>query len=176
MRTVATLSACIAALSIGIGLWGPAGAAAQPSDARAEPLRFGAHAGLSATTLGTGLSAGLSVAAHRHVFTLRGMSTDPAPRAETWEVGVLYGRALPVGALTVSASTGVAVVGGTRYDSLFGRGPGEELATMIGFPLEAALTWTPTALLAVGVRGVANVNTGQPLGGVGLTLQVGRLR
>jgi hypothetical protein len=47
---------------------------------------------------------------------------------------------------------------------------------MIGFPLEGTITWSAARVLALGVRGFANVNTGQPFGGLGMTVQVGRIR
>jgi hypothetical protein len=128
------------------------------------------------TTLGPGASAGVSVEADRHVFSVRATSTDPSFGQETWDVGFLYGRALPVGSFMFSASTGVAVVSGTRYGSLFGAGAGRDMETMIGFPLEGAIAWVPTRTIGIGLRGVANVNTGQPFGGLGVTLRVGRLR
>jgi len=139
-------------------------------------MRYEAYAGPSLTTLGLGASGGVSVEVDRHVFSLRATSTDPAFGQDTWDVGILYGRALFVRSFALAASTGVAVVGGTRYGSLFGRGPGRDLETMIGFPLEAAITWRPTRVLGLGVRGVANVNTGQPFGGLGVMLRVGHVR
>jgi len=150
--------------------------AAQPASPSDKSVHYGAYAGPSLTTLGLGMSGGVSVEVDRHVFSLRAISTDPSFGQETWDVGILYGRALLVRSFALSASSGVAVVSGTRYGSLFGRGPGRDLETMIGFPLEAAITWRPTRVLGLSIRGVANVNTGQPLGGLGVTLHVGRLR
>lgn len=151
-------------------------AAGQSAEEHAGGVHYWLYAGPSLTTLGAGVSGGVSVEADRHVFSLRATSTDPSFGEETWDVGVLYGRVLPVRSFLFSASTGVAVVSGTSYGSLFGGGAGENLETMIGFPLEGAITWQPTRVFGLGVRGFANVNTGQPFGGVGVTLRVGRLR
>jgi hypothetical protein len=147
----------------------------QPAN-EAPRIQYWVHASPSLTTLGTGGSMGLTLEADRHVFSLRVASTDPTPGHETWDVGVLYGRALFIRAFTFSASTGVAVVSGRRYTTLFGNGPGSDLETMIGFPLEGTITWSAARVLALGVRGFANVNTGQPFGGLGMTVQVGRIR
>ena len=155
---------------------GASSAAAQASPQQAAGAHYWIYAGPSLTTLGIGASGGVAVEVDRHVFSVRATSTDPSFGQETWDVGILYGRALPVQSFTFSASTGVAVVSGTRYGSLFGRGTGTDLDTMIGFPLEGTITWTPTRVLGVGVRGFANVNTEQPFGGLGVTLHVGRLR
>lgn len=152
-------------------------AAAQPvSGPDGGGMHYRVFAGPSLTTLGLGASACVLVEVDRHVFSLRATSTDPSFGQETWDIGALYGRALFVRSFALSASTGVAVVSGTRYGSLFGHGPGRDLETMIGFPLETAITWRPARVLGFSVRGFANVNTGQPFGGLSVTLHVGRLR
>lgn len=166
---------CSLGLVVVIAGFGVTPATAQ-TDAQSSRVLYWLYAGPSLTTLGVGASGGVSIEADRHVFSLRATTTDPTFGHETWDVGLLYGRALFVQSFTFSASTGIAIVSGTRYGSLFGRGPGRDLETMIGFPLEGVITWTPTPVFGVGVRGVANVNTGQPFGGLGVTLQVGRLR
>ena len=169
-----TISALIALLLAASGAAQPA--AAQPAAPSGEGTHYWLYAGPSLTTLGPGASAGVSVETDRHVFSVRATCTDPSFGQETWDVGFLYGRALPVGPFVFSASTGVAVVSGTRYGSLFGSGVGRDLETMIGFPLEGAIAWLPTRTIGVGLRGIANVNTGQPFGGLGVTLRLGRLR
>ena len=70
----------------------------------------------------------------------------------------------------------MAVVGGRRYDALFGGGDAEPFDTMIGFPLEGHATWLPTPVLAVGLHAFADVNTEHPFGGIGVHLRLGRLR
>lgn len=152
-------------------------ALAQPAEEPDAPgPRYDVHAGPLLTTLGLGVSGGFAVEINRHVFTLRGTSTSSSLGSETWDVGFLYGRALHLRSFILWAGSGVAVVGGRRYPSLFGRGSGEPLETMMGFPLEGAVFWTPASVLAIGVRGIANVNTGQPFGGLGLMLRVGKIR
>jgi hypothetical protein len=47
---------------------------------------------------------------------------------------------------------------------------------MIGFPLEGQVAWTPSRFMSIGLYALANVNTAQPLGGVGLNLRLGALR
>lgn len=165
-RVVLMLMAGLLPLSVALG---------QPADSAAD-IRYGVHVGPSVTTLGAGGSIGLTLEADRHVFTLRAASTDPTLGRETWDVGVLYGRALFVRSFTLTASAGVAVVSGQRYTTLFGDGPGEDLEPMIGFPLEGAFMWNAARVLALGVRGFANVNTGQPFGGIGVAVRVGRMR
>jgi hypothetical protein len=92
-----------------------------------------------------------------------------------WDIGILYGRALYIRAFTLSASTGVAIVGGRSYQTLFGGGPGRAMDTAIGFPLEGTIVWEAASVLALGVRGFANVNTGQPFGGIGVMVRMGRM-
>lgn len=169
----------LAVLILAAGLFGFSPVQAQ-SPAAAAPggsnIYYGVHFAPSLTTLGPGLSGGVTVEANRHVFSLRTTSTAPTPADETWDVGLLYGRAVFIRSFVLSASTGVAVVSGTRYRSLFGSGPGRAMDTMIGFPLEGTAVWSPVSALAVGVRAFANVNTEQPFGGIGLTVHVGRGR
>ena len=149
---------------------------AQPSDADSRPVRLWLQGGPSMTTLGAGLQAGIGIAFDRHVLSLRGTSTDRAVGAETWDVAFLYGREMVVRSVVhLSAGAGVAVVGGRRYRTLFG-GAHEALDPMIGFPLEGQVSWMFTSVLAVGLYGFANVNTGQPFGGVGVSVRAGRLR
>lgn len=159
----------------------PLGARAQSSDAPSSdadgrPVQFWLRGGPSVTTLGAGLQADVGVAFDRHVLSLRGTSTDRAVGAETWDVALLYGRALRVRDVHLSAGTGMAVVGGRRYQRLFGGGRGEPLDPMIGFPLEGHVSWTPTGVVAIGLHAFANVNTGQPFGGAGVSVRAGRLR
>jgi len=151
-------------------------AVGQSAERTADGVQYWVHVDPSITTLGMGGSVGLAVEADRHVFSLRAASTDPTFGQETWDVGVLYGRALFVDAFMLSASTGVAMVGGRRYKTLFGDGAGTAMETAIGFPLEGALVWEAAPVLALGIRGFANVNTEQPFGGMGVTVRIGRVR
>ena len=150
---------------------------AQTSEADGRSVRLWLQGGPSVTTLGAGLQAGIGVEFDRHVLSLRGTSTDRTVSAETWDVAFLYGRGLVVRSVVhLSAGIGVAVVGGRRYRQLFGGAHGEPFDPMIGFPLEGHVSWMPASVLAVGLHGFANVNTGQPFGGVGVSVRAGRLR
>lgn len=150
--------------------------AAGQSAGEVSSIRYGVYVNPATTTLGPGGSVGLFAETDRHVFSLRAATTDLTFGDDTWDVGVLYGRALLVRAFTFSAGTGVSVVGGRRYPSLFGRGSGRNLEPMIGFPLEGAVTWTAARVFSLGVRAFGNINTGQPFGGLGVTVHVGRMQ
>lgn len=151
-----------------------AGAHAQPAEGPA--VNFWLQGGPAVTTLGTGVHAGFGMELDRHVFSVRGTSTDRNLSAGTWDMAFLYGRALERSAVHLSAGAGVAVVGGERYRQFFGRGAGESFDPMIGFPLEGRVSWKPISVLALGLYGFANVNTEQPFGGVGANVRVGWLR
>lgn len=154
----------------------PASALGQPTEAASAGTNVWGYGGPAVTTLGSGISGGLAVEFNQHVLSLRGVSTDMSPGAETWEAAVLYGRAATTENFFLSAGTGVSVVGGTGYPRLFGGGTGEAFDPMIGFPIEGQVAWAPTSTLSVGLLAFVNVNTAQPLGGLGLTLRFGALR
>lgn len=163
-------------LLLGLSLLSVSAAVGQSPSPEETGVQYWVHAGPAATTLGLGASGGVAVEFARHVFSLRGTSTDPTPNGETWDVALLYGRATTPGAFFLSAGTGVSIVGGTQYSHLFGRDEGEDFEPMIGFPLEGRLAWSPPGPVAFGLYAFANVNTAHPLGGLGLTLHLGRLR
>jgi len=151
-------------------------ASAQSGTEADTEITYWIQAGPAATTLGLGMTAGGGLTIDRHVFSLRGVNTDPVVGGETWEVAFLYGRATVAGPVFMSAGAGVSVVGGTRYPRLFGGGEGEHFAPMIGFPLEGHLAWSPVGTVSLGLYAFANVNTAHPMGGLGLLLRLGRLR
>ncbi len=163
-------------LALALAVLPLAGVHAQPTEPEGRPVHFWMQGGPAVTTLGAGMHAGLGVEFDRHVLSLRGTSTDRSVGAETWDVAFLYGRALVVGHVHLSAGAGVAVAGGESYGQLFGGEQGEHFDPMIGFPLEGRASWMPTGVLAVGLYGFANVNTGHPFGGIGASVRVGRLR
>lgn len=168
-------------LVVAMSLLGFSGAVGQPTGGQAvdnvgTEMNYWVHAGPTATTLGVGASGGVAVEFDRHVFSLRGVSTDRSLGAETWEVAFLYGRAIASEHFTVSAGAGTSVVGGMRYPKLFGGGEGETFEPMIGFPLEGQIAWAPTRVLSLGLYAFANVNTAHPFGGMGLTLRLGTFR
>lgn len=131
------------------------------------------YGGASITTLGPGISAGITARNGGHQFIFRGVSTDMEPTSETWEIAVLYGRVITIRAFNLSAGAGVGVVGGSGYTQFFASGKEENLETMIGFPLDGRIVWKPVRHAGIGLYGFANVNTVQPFGGAGLTLHLG---
>lgn len=161
-------------LSFSVALGQPAGG--QAVDNVETTVNYWVHGGPAATSLGIGASGGVAIEFDRHVFSLRGVSTDRSLGAETWEVAFLYGRAITSEHFTMSAGAGTSVVGGMRYPKLFGGEDGEAFEPMIGFPLEGQVAWTPTGVLSLGLHAFANVNTAHPFGGMGLTLRMGALR
>lgn len=150
-------------------------AVGQPTGDASDEIHVWGHGGPAMTTLGPGVSGGVAVEFNRHVLSLRGLSTEMALGTETWETALLYGRATATEHVFLSAGTGVAVVGGTGYPRLFGGGQGQAFDPMIGFPIEGQVAWTPTGVLSLGLYAFANVNTAQPLGGLGLILRLGSL-
>lgn len=140
-----------------------------------SPAEFsmGVFGGAAITSLGSGVTAGITVATGGHQFIIRGISTDMEPASETWEIAGLYGRVIAVQSFQFSAGAGVGVVGGSGYSNLFANGSPEDLETMIGLPLEGRITWKPVRQAGLGLQTFANINTVQPLGGIALILHLG---
>lgn len=131
-----------------------------------------AFGGGSITTLGPGMMAGISLRNGGHQITFRGVSTDLEPASETWEIAGLYGRVFVLHSFEFSAGAGVGVIGGRGYSHLFAVGEEEPFETMIGFPLDARITWKPVRHAGIGFYSFANINTVQPIGGLALLLQL----
>ena len=128
-------------------------------------------------TIGTGYGAKAVVDINRHQFMVRAIRADSREFDDhLWEIGLLYSRRKLMGNWLLSGGTGVAVVGGSRFSNVWGTTGAEPMDTMIGFPLEGELAWSPLSMLAVGLYAYADVNTGQPIGGFGLSLRVGKIR
>lgn len=134
------------------------------------------HGGTSINSLGVGVHGGLTVDYNQHVFSLRTVSTGRSYGSETWDVALLYGRSTTFRSWYLSAGVGAAVTGGTKYPGLFGSGEGTPMETMLGFPLEANLSWQPTGFVALGLYSFANVNTEHPFGGIGISVRVGNIQ
>lgn len=149
---------------------------AQPADQPETGLKYWIQGGSSLTTLGPGVQAGFNIEYNRHLFSLRTISTDPTFGKETWEAALLYGRSISIRSFYLSAGVGASAVGGSSYSRLFGSDEEAQMDTMLGFPLEGQISWTPARFVALGIYSFANVNTGQPLGGIGLSLRLGNLR
>lgn len=129
------------------------------------------------STIGPGYGIKTSVDFNRHQFHLRAIETNSREYNEnTWEISFLYGRCKQIGNWHISGASGVAVIGGYRYSDLWGQNGAEPMDTMIGFPLEGQIYWSPVSFVGLGVYAYANVNTSQPIGGIGLSLKVGHIR
>ncbi len=148
----------------------------QPIEDSASRNYFWVSGGPAITTLGPGLTAGATVASNRNLFSVRAISTDHTFGKETWEVALLYGRAISSRQIHFSAGTGVAVVGGTSYSGIFETNSAADLEPIIGFPVEARIYWTPVNFGGIGINGFANINTGQPFGGLALFLRLGHFQ
>ena len=131
------------------------------------------YGGAAITTLGPGSMAGISFRSGGHQLIFRGVSTDFEPANETWEISGLYGRAFALKSFHFSTGAGVGIVGGKGYAQLLAGDKAESFETMIGFPLEAGITWKPVRQAGLGLSGFANINTTQPIGGFALTLHLG---
>ena len=128
-------------------------------------------------TVGTGYGIKASMDFNRHQFHLRGIRANSRDYdQQTWEIGILYGRCAQINSWLISGATGVAAIGGYRYSDLWGQNGPEEMDTMIGFPMEGQIYWSPVSFAGVGLYAFVNVNTAQPIGGMGLSLKVGNLR
>ncbi len=153
---------------------GPSVLIGQMPEPMESEFSWRAFGGPNISTTGTGLSAGISFQNRNHQFTLRAVSTDPDPQESTWEIGVLYGQSTSSNSLLLSAGAGFSVVGGKRYPRLIADDRQERLEPMIGFPLEGRAVWQPTGYVGIGLYGFANINTGQPFGGLGLMMHLGK--
>ncbi|MFO7846909.1 MAG: hypothetical protein R6V27_10130 [Balneolaceae bacterium] len=170
--TITWLVGSLYGLIIMAGLLFPNPVNGQTLSASPSGFDFGVYTGAGITTLGPGITAGITARNSGHQFILRGISTDMEPAGETWEIAGLYGRVIAVRSFQVSAGVGVGVIGGKGYPKLFATGNREDIDTMIGFPVEGRVTWKPVRHAGLGLHSFANVNTVQPIGGVALTLHV----
>lgn len=148
-------------------------AKAQESDVVSSTPSLWVEAGPSITTLGLGYSGGLNAQIRGHYFAVKSNSTDLSYWDETWDVSFIYGRFAERNNFKFYAGTGVSVLGGTSYSSLFETDKSEEINPVIGFPLIASAYWHPVQFVDIGLHAFANVNTEQPFGGLGITLRAG---
>ncbi len=148
----------------------------QPPDTEST-LRYWGQGGAATTSLGPGLAGSVTLDQNNHLFTLRAINTNLRfTDYDTWEIAFLYGRGYRRGNVHLSAGAGVAVIGGKKYAGLFGGEPAVQAEPMIGFPLGGEIAWTATRFAAIVFYGFANVNTNQPVGGIGLALRLGKVR
>lgn len=155
------------------GLWIVSPVQGQPLADSPAGFSMGVFGGTAITTLGPGVTAGVTVRNGGHQFIIRGVSTDLEPANETWEIAGVYGRVIAVQSFQFSAGAGVGIVGGRGYSNLFATGSPKDLETMIGLPLEGRITWKPVRQAGIGLHSFANINTVQPLGGLAFTLHLG---
>lgn len=143
-------------------------------DERAARPSFWVQAGPALTTLGIGFSTGFNAQVRDHYFALKTNSTEVSNWNETWDVSFIYGRHAQINNMSFCAGSGISVLGGTSYNSLFETDAWTKIDPVIGLPLEASFFWHPVNFLGVGMNAFANVNTEQPFGGIGVTLGIGR--
>jgi hypothetical protein len=113
---------------------------------------------------------------------------DPRPFESVWDLGVLYGAISKGGSGFVSASAGLAVVGGVKRGA-FLRYEGEWFGhdvyearhfTTVGIPIEAQAFWTPPHSFGLstglGLELYANLNPVRSYVGANLCIQFGKVR
>lgn len=127
----------------------------------------------SITTLGLGFNAGIKAQIRNHYFALTTNSTELSYWNETWDISIIYGRHAQIHPFKFYIGTGVSVLGGTSYTSLFETSKHESFGPVIGFPLEGSVFWHPIPVAGLGLTTFANVNTEQPFAGIGITLRAG---
>ena len=75
----------------------------------------------------------------------------------------------------ITGSLGVAIVDGQCCEGLF-IGTCEDIDATIGLPLAIDVAWIGLDVMALGVHGFVDINSEESFGGVGLTLELGRMR
>jgi len=110
-----------------------------------------------------------------HLFSTRAIVTVGVEGESLafWEVGGLYGRSLGRPAFHGSASVGLGLLGGERWD-VFG-GPPQDLGTNIGIPIELQASWRPMRSVAGALLVFGHMGRDHGIGGAVLGVQVGRM-
>ena len=86
-----------------------------------------------------------------------------------FDAGILYGRRL-------KGKKGFAsIAGGISYVYFYSSGSGGNLH-LFGIPIEVQLFSTPLSFAGIGIYGYANLNLKQPVVGVLICLEIGKLR
>lgn len=107
--------------------------------------------------------------------------SDPAID-EIWDIGLLYGVAFKKTFGFISASTGIAYVGGQvrgdpyRVDLIRKKYREVRKIQTVGLPVAVQLFWTPFRFIGLGLYGFANINSETTYVSCNLHLQVGRLK
>lgn len=157
-------------------------------DEPASAFWFGLGVGVGtlpseASTFAASLS--LTYQRRSHLFSARAAGAgDPVFGPYLHDIGVLYGRAFPVGRRAVSLAAGVGVVVGdfdafciaVGYASSCAGNRREELDATLGVPLAVQLHSLSTRFVDVGLYGFANLNRTGTFGGVLLHARLGDLR
>lgn len=149
---------------------------AQSTDTADTETGFWTHYARTVTTLGHGNALGITLEHRNHLFSLRTASTGPFPGSDTWDIALLYGRLAEVGAFQLTGGFGVSTIRGEKYPRLFGGSSEGRMEPMIGFPLEGRISWPATRFVAFDIYGFGNVNTQQPIFGIGVGMHVGIIR
>ena len=124
-------------------------------------------------------TAGISLQHDAHLFSLRVAATAGLFDDGFGDVALLYGRASRVAdrRYRLGAAAGISAADGcieSGPGSLFG--DCEAQKTVIGFPMEAHVSWLPTTFLGLGLYGFADLNRTRSFAGLTLSVQLGRLR
>lgn len=157
-------------------------------DEPASAFWFGVGAGVG--TLPSeeeALAASLSLTYQRrsHLFSARAaFAGDPVFGPYLYDIGVLYGRAFPVGRRAVSIAAGVGVVDGdfdtfciaVGYASNCAENRRDEVGATLGVPLEVQIHSLTTRFFGLSICGFANLNRTGTFGGVLLHIRLGDLR
>jgi hypothetical protein len=155
-----------------------------PAEAQDDKLahsdRFWVTGGLGVGSEDFAGAAGFSYQRGAHLFSLRLASTAGIFDDGFSDVALLYGRATratDTRRYRLGAAAGIAAVDGCVEEgpgSFFGNC--EDRPTVVGFPLEAHVTWLPATSFGIGLYGFADLNRTRSFAGVTLSIQLGKLR
>jgi hypothetical protein len=154
-----------------------------PAEAQDDTLRhpdmFWITGGLGVGSEDYAGTAGISYQRGAHLFSLRVAGTAGPFDDGFGDVALLYGRASRAAdsRYRLGAAAGVSAADGCVTEgsgSVFGSC--QDRPTVIGFPLEAHVTWLPAAFFGIGLYGFADLNRTRSFAGVTLSIQLGKLR
>lgn len=155
----------------------------QPAEAQDDSLphpdMFWITGGLGVGSEDFAGTAGISYQHGAHLFSLRVAATAGLFDDGFGDVAMLYGRTTRA---TGSKYRLGAAAGISAADGCVTEGPGslfsscQDRPTVIGFPLEAHVTWLPAEAFGIGLYGFADVNRIRSFAGVTLSIQLGKLR
>jgi hypothetical protein len=155
----------------------------QPAEAQNDSLphpdMFWVTGGLGVGSEDFAGTAGISYQRGAHLFSLRVAGTAGLFDDGFGDVALLYGRASRHAGsrYRLGAAAGISAADGCVTEgsgSVFGSC--QDRPTVIGFPLEAHVTWLPAQSFGIGLYGFADVNRTRSFAGVTLSIQLGKLR